>query len=101
MNVDILKLRFPSVFMLLTVGVRTSGLSTPSHAGSISYCGLNSDSLNAIVPLVLLFAFETVTPFLRFSVCLLFLKQTDVSVLAYSFTHMVYLFEITGCLHAR
>lgn len=97
-NVDILKLRFPSVFVLLAVGVRTNGLSTlaSSCAGSISYCGLNCDSLNSIAALVVLLAFEN--PFLCFSVCLLFL--TKWCLYSYSFKHLVYLFEVTGCLHA-
>ena len=74
-----------SILMLLMLGLRTYGLSTlaSSHADSISYCGLISDSLNAIATLVVF-----VSVFFCFSVCLLFLKQNDTSACRYSYIHL-------------
>ena len=60
-NLHILELGFTSATAVLTLGVRTSMLPRLecSHTVSISYCGLSSDSLNAMATLDFSLTFES------------------------------------------
>ena len=61
-----------SVSVLLILGMDTFGLVS-LHTGSVSYCGLNSDSLKEIVTLFPFLLFDAV--FLCLTLCSLFLKD--------------------------